>query len=41
MSSDSFPAEFEVEMDGNMNVRHSQISVDTSSFYGEAEDHNA
>jgi len=37
VSSDSFIAKFQLEMDGNYNVEHFEISVDTSSFYGEAE----
>lgn len=38
VSDDSFPAEFELEMNGDLVVQNSEINIDTSSFYGETEE---
>lgn len=38
VSSDSFPAEFELEMNGDLVIQSLEITIDTSSFYGETEE---
>lgn len=37
ISEDSFPADFELELDGDLEVLNCDFNIDTTSFYGEPE----